>query len=759
MKVECKSPMVVVAHRLPFTLQPDPHTGKLTRKPSAGGLVTAVAPVVVETQGLWVGWSGLHLEDSNVEIPEADPNDQTPTAGLKSSQVIPVILPKEKLDDFYDFCNSTLWPLFHYMPHCATFHADKWEVYKEVNAEFARLTVLTVKSLSESHPGSVPLVWLHDFHMMLAVDTIREKCHEENIPIKLAFFHHIPFPSWDIMHIFPWEDELLQSILGCDSVGFQTEDYCLNFIDCCQRRLGSRVHKEMLVEHNSRVVSVSPLPISIPYDRFVKLAEKAPQMNHLKEQLLLGVDSLDYSQGLLHRFKAFETLLKKHPELTERITFLQVVVPSHTGLKVYKELDEMIDSINKNYSTPNWIPIRCMYGCISQDELAGFYRDASVAVVTPLRDGMTLVAKEYVACQTRGSGVLILSYFAGACSSMQEALNVNPYETNEFADTLHRALTMSKDERELRIKQLRRREQKYDANFWFISFLKTVNCLGGAEESVAQCSVLPLSEEDFSKYLGTYVTESSNLALLLDYDGTLAPIVSHPDLAQMPDKTRSVLEALSNVPDVHIAIISGRAMDNLKSIVGIQGITYAGNHGFEIHHPDGTTFMHPVPDKYKVQLESLKRSLEGLDIEGAWVEDKGTGITFHYRKVDKEKVAGLTSQALKLFEEAGISPHQSLCAYEGRPPVTWNKGYAAVHILRTIFGSDWSDNVSTIFVGDDKTDEDAIKTLKGMAVTFRVTGFRNVKTTATHCLSTTDDVFTMLKWIEKRLRSRASAAK
>lgn len=754
--------MVVVANRLPFCLGYHPDTGKLIRKQCAGGLVTAVAPVVVETNGLWVGWSGLHLEDDNVEIPESDPNDQTPTAGLKSNQVIPVNLPKKLFDDYYNgCCNATFWPLFHSMPDRATFQADMWEAYRKVNAEFARLTIEAVKQLSETHPGSVPLVWLHDYHMMLAANTIREKCDELDLPIKMAFFLHIPFPSWDIVRLFPWDDELLQGILGCDSIGFHIDDYCLNFIDCCQRRLGCRVDRQqMLVEHNSRTVSIHPLPISIPYSRFVELAEKAPQVvkNNPQEQLLLGVDRLDYTKGLVHRIKAFETLLQKHPELIERVTFLQVAVPSRTDVKEYQdlkeELDQMIGRINGRFSTPNWSPIRYIYGCVSQDQLAAFYRDSSVAIVTPLRDGMNLVAKEFVACQTGEPGVLILSPFAGAGASMHEALHVNPYETNEFADTIYRALTMPKDERELRMKQLRRREREYDVNFWLRSFLKSVDCLSDADKTMTPSRLLPMCEEDFTEYLGSYVTESSRLALLMDYDGTLAPIAPHPDLAQMPVETRRVLERLAHMPDVNIAIISGRSMENVKAMVGIEGITYAGNHGFEILHPDGTMFSHPVPHDYEVHLDELKKRLEEVSVEGAWVENKGTGIAYHYREVPGDKVTDLTAKAEKVFKEVGIPIHQSQCAYEARPPVTWDKGRAAIYILRTLFGLDWCDRVSTIFAGDDKTDEDAMRSLQGMAVTFRVTRSQNLRTAAMHRLPSTDAVLAMLKWVERRLGSR-----
>jgi len=760
MGIQSTSPMIVVANRLPFIVGKDDQ-GNMVRMQCAGGLVTAVAPVVVETGGLWVGWPGLHLEDNIGEIPESSPGDNSPTAGLKSDNVVSANIPRKLFDDYYNgCCNACFWPLFHSMPDRAIFQKDKWEAYVNVNEEFAKLTLQAVKKLHAKQPDQIPLIWIHDYHLMCSANFIRSLCEAEGYQINIAFFLHIPFPSWDIMRLFPWDDELLQNILGCDSIGFHLEDYCLNFIDCCRRRLGCRVDRErMLVEHNSRTVTIHPLPISIPYERFAKLAEEATVVvkSNPNEQILLGVDRLDYTKGLVHRIKAFERLLDNHPEHIGRVVLLQVAVPSRTDVKEYQDLKEELDmeigKINGKFSTPNWSPIRYIYGCVAQQQLAAFYRDSSVALVTPLRDGMNLVAKEFVACQTKEPGVLVLSPFAGAGNSMHEALQVNPYETDLFADVIHRALTMPTDERELRMKLLRKRERERDVNFWLSSFLKSVHCYTTDTDTKVN-KLTPLREEDFTAYLDTYVTECSKLALLLDYDGTLAPIAPHPDLAVLPPQTKKLLTRLSNMPDVHIGIISGRSIDNIKKMVGIAGITYAGNHGLQIEHPDGTNFTYPTSKDYDDMLEKLKGSLEAICEHGAWLEDKGTGVTFHFRKVPPEHVEAIKTKAESCFRKAGIEPFPSHKAFEARPPVKWDKGRAAIYILRTLFGVDWCDRISTIFAGDDRTDEDAMKALQGMAVTFRVTALQNVRTVANYRLPGTDAVFTMLRWIEGRLGTR-----
>ena len=298
-----------------------------------------------------------------------------------------------------------------------------------------------------------------------------------------------------------------------------------------------------------------------------------------------------------------------------------------------------------------------------QSELAAFYRDADVALVTPLRDGMNLVAKEFVACRVKEPGVLILSPFAGAGEMMHEALRVNPYEIGNVAEVLNRALTMPTDEREVRMHALRMREKQHDVNHWTKSFLRNIGTLIEEDgEEVLPTTMQPVSVEDFNSYLAPYVGDQAILALLLDYDGTLAPIAKHPDLAIIPTETRNVLDRLARRPDVNISIISGRSVQNVKNMVGIEGITYAGNHGMEIVHADGSTFVHPMPSEYKAKLDILQKSLNQVACkDGAWIEDKGVLLCFHYREVPIEKREAIVSTAKKMISEAGFKVCQYLC--------------------------------------------------------------------------------------------------
>ncbi|XP_050562115.1 uncharacterized protein LOC118264944 isoform X2 [Spodoptera frugiperda] len=735
----------------------------------AGGLVTAVAPVVIRGGGIWVGWPGIHLDDPNEKIPESNPNDKTPTAGLLSEKIVPIHAEPKLFDSYYNgCCNGTFWPLFHSMPDRATFIADHWKAYIKCNEEFAEKTVHALHLLKQQkgkNGSSPPIVWVHDYHLMLAANWIRQRAEEDDIKCKLAFFLHIPFPPWDIFRLFPWSDEVLQGILGCDMVGFHITDYCLNFIDCCQRNLGCRVdRKNLLVELGGRTICVRPLPIGVPFDRFVQLAQNAKPVLSTNQQVILGVDRLDYTKGLVHRLKAFERLLEKYPEHIEKVMLLQISVPSRTDVKEYQdlkeEMDQLVGRINGRFTTPNWSPIRYIYGCVGQDELAAFYRDAAVALVTPLRDGMNLVAKEFVACQiNKPPGVLIVSPFAGAGEMMHEALICNPYELDDAAEVIHRALIMPEDERTVRMNHLRRREQLNDVDSWMKAFLKAMDSLEEEADDIGATSMQPVTIDDFDEYLSKYIGYTQKLALLLDYDGTLAPIAPHPDLATLPLETKHTLQRLSNMSDVYIAIISGRNVDNVKNMVGIEGITYAGNHGLEILHPDGSKFVHPMPMELQDAVVDLLKALqEQVCKDGAWVENKGALLTFHYRETPVAKRAALAEQARKLITEAGFTPAPAHCALEARPPVEWDKGRASIYILRTAFGLDWSERIRIIYAGDDVTDEDAMLALKGMAATFRIASSHITKTSAERRLSSTDSVLAMLKWVERHFSRRKPRA-
>lgn len=316
---------------------------------------------------------------------------------------------------------------------------------------------------------------------------------------------------------------------------------------------------------------------------------------------------------------------------------------------------------------------------------------------------------------------------------------------------------MPHEEREVRMKALRYRERQMDVNFWMKSFLKSVGTLIMEDgEDTLPTSMTPVTTSDFDSYLTKYVGDKAILALLLDYDGTLSPIAKHPDLAILPTETKKVLERLANRPDVFIAIVSGRSVENVKQMVGIDNITYAGNHGLEIHHSDGSKFLHPLPGGTNREgVTQLKSDLEATVChDGAWIEDKGNLLTYHYRNVPNELRPPMVAKAKALISAAGFKVGLAHCALECKPTVEWDKGRASIYILRTAFGVDWSQRIRIIFAGDDVTDEDAILALKGMAYTFRICSSHMTKTAADRRLPSTDSVLTLLKWVERHMSNR-----
>ncbi|MFP8874811.1 MAG: bifunctional alpha,alpha-trehalose-phosphate synthase (UDP-forming)/trehalose-phosphatase [Myxococcota bacterium] len=727
-------PVVVASNRLPFTIERKERKGGTSPQavPSAGGLITALEPVLRDRGGTWVGWPGAGLQPGE-ELPSAD----------EAYRVAPVHLRQEEIDHYlHGFCNRTLWPLFHSLSMMARYDREDFEHYERVNATFAEAIV------NESRAGD--LIWVHDYHLMLAPNGIRRALPEA----RLAFFLHIPFPPYDLFRLLPWDRELLRGLLACDLIGFHVPNYANNFLDCVERRLGTRVDREaMVVEYGDRAVQIGAFPIGIDFADFEARALQAPpQPETARERLIVGVDRLDYTKGIIERINAFERLLELHPEHRERVVLLQVAVPSRSEVAEYRNLKAQIDglvgSVNGRFATASWSPIRYLVRSVSPERLAALYRDAEVALITPLRDGMNLVAKEFVASQVAEPGVLVLSRLAGAAETMREAILVNPHDTDGTAAALHRALTMDEPERRSRMAALRKREQRDDVHAWVRSFLGTA-----ATTSVAP---RPLSSEDFQAWLGAYLTRP-HLELFLDYDGTLTPLRSHPSEAVLSDSMRSAMETCAVREDSKVAIISGRALSDIQELVGHRQLTYAGNHGLEISGTDIPDFQHEDLVHYRSRVEDLARALEEVSGEGAWTEVKGPTLTYHYRQVLPDRRVTLIERARAIITTAGFQARDAHAALEARPPIGWDKGRAVLHILRARYGPSWSDRARVVYVGDDQTDEDAFRFLSGLAMTFRV-GPSDTLTSATYRLPDVNAVQALLEWLGKRPRAESSRA-
>lgn len=447
--------------------------GRWSFAPGSGGLVTALAPVLRDRGGTWIGWPGIATEETPEELPEV-----LAEAGLSCGYTIkPVSLTQREVQLFYEgFSNEILWPLFHEFPGLAEFLPDYWEAYRNVNRKYAAVIA------EQASAGDI--LWVHDYQLML----VAEEGRQLGIQGQWAFFLHIPFPAPGVFLKLPWRYEILRALLAFDQIGVQTAWDKRNLLECLRIMYPELVPRGRgrvtVLNYQGREIRLGDFPISIDYREFVRQANSPKVVETLQmirrnlpeRTLILGVDRLDYTKGIPYRLEAFRRTLQRFPDLHGRVTLVQVVVPSRVGVKQYQKLQATIERtvsrINGEFTRPGWVPIHYIFRSLSREELLGYYRAADVALVTPLKDGMNLVAKEYCASQVKADGVLILSEFAGAAAQLQHAaLMVNPFHVEQVAAAIHQACTMSRAERQRRMRRLRRTIRKQDVFWWVDTFL------------------------------------------------------------------------------------------------------------------------------------------------------------------------------------------------------------------------------------------------------------------------------------------------
>jgi alpha,alpha-trehalose-phosphate synthase [UDP-forming] len=466
-----RSRLIVVSNRLPYAFS---RVGRRWRaEPGAGGLVTALLPVLRDRGGTWIGWPGAH--GAAREFRPALKH-----AGREAGyELVPVSLSAEEVANFYQgFTNEVIWPLFHDLPSLCNFDPAYWRSYLAVNDKYAKAL--------RARAGERDFVWVHDYHLMHLAAALRRR----GVRSRLAFFLHIPFPSPDIFLKLPWRESVMHALMQFDSLGFQTTRDRRNFLDCLQAlEPGARIEGRGTVQSvrlGARAVSVGSFPISIDYNAFMRraaapeVAAKARELHALlpKRRLVLGIDRLDYTKGITLRLKAFQHLLTHHPEMRGRVSLLQVVVPSREAIPQYErmksEIEQLAGRINGAFARPGgWVPVWYEYRSLTRLELLAYYRAADIALITPLKDGMNLVAKEYCACSIEEDCVLILSEFAGAAEQLGgDALLVNPFDIEAVAAAIREAVLMSPAERTARMRRMRRSVRRQDVFWWVEGFLK-----------------------------------------------------------------------------------------------------------------------------------------------------------------------------------------------------------------------------------------------------------------------------------------------
>jgi trehalose 6-phosphate synthase/phosphatase len=724
-------PLVVVSNRLPFRAERD--VGGLSLMRSAGGLVAALEPALEQRGGVWVGWAGATREEA-----EAAGGVVLPAAGRIRYRA--VSLTASEVTHYYGgFSNRTLWPLFHYFVGKTQIDGATWRVYERVNERFAEAAA--------AEGGDQALVWVHDYQLLRAPHHLRRLLPRSRI----AFFLHIPFPSAEVFRVLPWSRSLLQGMLACDLVGFHVQSYVEHFLTCAERLLGAEVDRAAgVVRFEGREVSVQAHPIGIDVALIERLAEARPPatatIHGTRVSEILGADRLDYTKGIYERLLAVERLLERHPGYRRRMRFTQVLVPSRERVAEYAELkrqiDETVGRINGRFSEPGWSPLRYLVRALPLEELVPLYRGADVALVTPLRDGMNLVAKEYVVAQLESDGVLILSEMAGAADELQEALVVNPFDIEAVAEALHRALSMSEDERRARMSALRHRVSRHDVHKWVSDFLHAADA---AEERAGRA--VASAADVTRRRLAPWLAQRATLALFLDYDGTLVPLATRPEEARLPDATRHTLLQAARMPNLDTVIVSGRALDDVRRMVDVSGLTYVGNHGFEIEGP-GISFRHPQADRSRASLEAAADALIALGVPGARVERKGATVAYHVREVAAAEREAAARSAEGLLRRQRLRVTLGKMVVEGRPPVDWHKGRAVQHVLVHRHGADWPSRVRALYIGDDLTDEDAFRSLRGIGRSIRVASAPTSGVTAADFrLPDPEAVNQLLRWL------------
>ncbi|WP_158973502.1 bifunctional alpha,alpha-trehalose-phosphate synthase (UDP-forming)/trehalose-phosphatase [Cellulophaga sp. L1A9] len=727
---------IIISNRLPIQLQI--HNGGITAIPSVGGLATGMKSVHSGGDSLWIGWSGLTDE----EIPEELVGDID--AALAKHGSSKVNLSQQEVDGFYyGFSNRTIWPLFHYFLEYSEFEIDSWETYKKVNQKFADAIVEKAEDDDT--------IWVHDYQLMLVPQMVREKLPN----ISIGFFLHIPFPSFEIFRTLPWRKEVLEGLLGSDLIGFHTYDYERHFLSSVRRILGLDVSfNDVYLE--DRIIKVDSFPMGIDYKKFSEAAKEHEQLtpenqSELQQRLnehkkstpdakfLLSIDRLDYTKGIAKRLNAFEYFLTKYPQYKEKVRLIILAVPSRSNVPQYqllkREVDELVGRINGEFSTVSWTPIWYFYRSMPFENLIDLYTSCDIAWLTPIRDGMNLVAKEYVATRTDKTGVLILSEMAGAANEMNESLLINPNNFEQIADTIHQAIQMPIEEQQERNDILQKRLERYNVERWANDFMSS---LKEQKDNSSSYVSRKLSAKLLDRITDNYKNAKRRL-LFIDYDGTLAGFHNNPQKASPDEELYELLDAISSQENTDMYLISGRDKETFTKWFLPKKYNMIVEHGVWISE-NGADFS-LLENVKKDWMEKIQPVLESFvdRTPGSFIEEKNYSLAWHYRKTDpdfgQKRATELNTVLTSLIANDDLSVLNGNKVMEIKSSNV-NKGRAALRM----YGKHDYDFVFAI--GDDWTDEFMFQELPESAVTVKV-GLQ--KTSAKYYVDGTKDVRKLLK--------------
>jgi len=662
--------VIVVSNRLPVSATYNEDKKNWTFKMSSGGLVAGLEGVKKKLPFVWIGWTGMTIPKEQQEGFEKQL--------LAEHNCIPVYMDDKIAEEFYNgFSNGVLWPLFHYLleESGSSYREHLWHSYLVANQAFADVV--------SKHIQPTDLVWVHDYHLMKLPEMLRKL----NPKVRLGFFLHIPFPTSEIYQIIPVRNALLQGVLNCDMIGFHTYDYARHFITACSRLLGCETSPAG-VHYEGKFIPLLISPVGIDPDKFeAELRTEAVgkiiadyETSFEGKKVFLAVDRLDYIKGIPHRLRAFKLLLENHPEWVGKAILIQVAVPSRTEVDQYKklkiEVETLVGHINGEYGDLNYQPIHYLFKSTPFPELCALYRISDAALVTSIRDGMNLVAQEYIACQQGRHGVLVLSEFAGSASSLSGAYLVNPWNTHALSEAMHDAITMSDEEKKGRFDVLSRYIKTHTASNWGESFIKD---LDRVSKAVAMVDNVPLLTVDSirDKY-----NKAKKRLIVLSSDGALIAYASLPFLASPSRKLMDVLKALAKDERNTVYISSGRDRATLEHWFGSLPVGLCAEHGFYFRPADyqsvettgpsnplatssgnltqenGWLYPGHVDLSWKARIVPiLKHFTERTP--GSFFEEKEASLTWHYRSTDRESSFGVfRAQELRNVLDNTTTPAQ-----------------------------------------------------------------------------------------------------
>lgn len=694
--------ILLVSNRLPVTIEK--RKGRFHFHRTVGGLATALSSVYQKYNCLWIGWPGLtsRLKDTFKSKLYSEYN------------CYPVFLSNKDVKNFYHgFCNETLWPLFHCFPRLTRYDYAQWECYKKVNKTFFDSVVKIAK------PNDI--IWIHDYHLMLLPSLLREEFPDATI----GFFLHIPFPPPEIFRLLPWRIEILKGLLGADLIGFHTFDYVGNFLNNLQYLLGIDNELGMVLFEN-RTIKIDVFPMGIDFETYFNAASMSEVQKEIHKfqsivgnrKIIFSIDRLDYTKGIPERLDAFEVFLENNPGWYEKIVLILIVAPSRTGSHQYRllknQIEEIIGRINGKYGTVGWTPIIYIHRTMPFSTLSALYTIADVALITPIKDGMNLVAKEYIAACFDGRGVLILSEMAGAAKELGEAIIINPNNKEEVADAIKTALKMPEKEQIERIKKMQKRLRFHDIERWTRQFFEKLHEI---KETQNLMEARIVDAEKLSRLKEDYYKSSSRL-ILLDYDGTLVPFADTPEDASPDDKIIDILNKLSEIPENEVILITGRDRKTLDKWFGSLNISLVAEHGVWIKKKSRTEWetIEPLTSEWKREVRPILELFVDR-VPDSLIEEKDFSLAWHYRNVETEHGVSLSNELMALLTQ--ISANLEIGVLKGQKVIEIknvgiNKGRAALRFLSQ------KNYQFVLAIGDDFADEALFRILPKHAYSIKV---------------------------------------